>query len=144
MKSVWTLLVLALPLWMCGQETELTVEVSSQQVKVGEVFKLTISLKNGQGEIKTPELNGFEIVSGPNYASRFSMVNGKTDMSSSYEYNLMAQEKGTYIIDPAEVEVDGVLLTTDPITIDVEYDPNYSPSPSGPMRKAKKKKGIRL
>lgn len=137
-------MVLALPLWMCGQETELTVEVSSQNVKVGEVFQLTISLKNGQGEIRTPELAGFDIVSGPNYASRYSMVNGKTDMSSSYEYSLIASEEGVYIIDPAEVEVNGILLTTEPISISVEYDPNYSPATPGPSRSAKKKKGIRL
>jgi len=145
--AILSILLFSLPCLMVGQETELTIEVSQQKVKVGEPFTITISLKNAQADIETPELEGFDILSGPNYSSKFSMVNGKTDMSSSYSYTLVAPEEGKFTIGSATAEIEGIELYTDPISIEATYDPNYSPDQNvfpSQKRVKKKKPGIRL
>lgn len=145
--AIGLLLLFSLPCVMVAQEVELTIEVSQQKVKVGEPFTVTISLRNAQADIQTPQLDDFDILSGPNYSSSFSMINGKTDMSSSYTYKLSAPEEGKFTIGSATVEIDGTELYTDPIVMEVEYDPNYTPDqhifPSQ-KRIKKKKPGIRL
>jgi hypothetical protein len=142
-----TLFLVAVGALLCAQEAQLEVELSKDKVKVGEAFDLKIKLINAQGDIAPPDLSAFDVISGPNYSSSFSMINGQTEMSSSYSYRLVANEEGSFTIDPATVMVDGVEMATQPIKVEVEYDPSYIPSEQGsPIRRGtiKKKKGIRL
>lgn len=146
MKNMLFILLMLSSLMVWGQDAELTIEVSQQDVRVGEPFELTISLKNAQGDIQPPDLEGFEIISGPNFSSSFSMVNGETNMASSYSYRLRAMEEGERIIPSATVQVEGVDMMTEPIKMNVTFDPNYSPSEPAIRRQSvpKKRKGIRL
>ena len=106
-------------------EPQFSIEVSNTSVLLGNYFQVTFTLKNGDGnKFEAPTFNDFDIVSGPNQSSSFSMMNGVTTQSISYTYYLQPKDVGNYYVEPAFIEVDGKTLETQPIEILVLENPD--------------------
>lgn len=110
-----------------AQENETSWEaiVSTESLLMGNRMKVTFKLKNGDGRnFQAPTFNGFQIMSGPNQSTAMTIINGNMSRESSYSYYLAPVEEGTFYIEPAAIEVDGVALETLPIEILVMPNPD--------------------
>lgn len=106
-------------------EPQFSIEVSNTEVLLGNYFQVTFTLKNAQGQkFEAPNFKDFDIVSGPNQSSSFSMMNGKTTQSISYTYYLQPKSIGSFYLEPAFIEADGKTMETQPIEIFVLDNPD--------------------
>ncbi|HEB61850.1 MAG TPA: hypothetical protein ENI82_01750 [Bacteroidetes bacterium] len=166
MKRILFLLILsAWSSMIFAQQGEFKVEVSNDTVLAGNYMIIEFDIINTNGDFIAPDFNDFDIVSGPNTSSVFSMINGQTTQKSSYTYYLEPKHEGELYIEPAYLYMEGDTLETGPIKIMVlpnpdgkkiepkmndnqfefsfpEYDdhPFYRKKRSIPEKKSKKKK----
>lgn len=129
-----------------AQDITFEVHLDKDTIRTGETIMLEFKLNNAEGVFDAPEIEGLTIVGGPNYSSQFSMINGQTNMATSYSYYLRGEEEGEYFIGPASVKTKDEILETQPVKIVVIHDPNYQkPSPQIiPSTIKKRKKAIRI
>ncbi|MCB0579645.1 MAG: BatD family protein [Phaeodactylibacter sp.] len=126
-KAISTVFALTLALGLaCAQEgARFKVEVSSDSILLGNRFKVSFSLESAGGDnFRPPLFEGFDVVSGPNYASSISMVNGKVSQSVTYTYYLRPRDVGNYYIEPASIAVGEDVLETTPVPVTVVPNPD--------------------
>ncbi len=107
---------------VAGEEPRLEMSAPNA-VSVGDQFRLTFSL-NARGEnLRLPDLTDFDILMGPSTSQSTSIqiINGRSTQSVafSYTYILRAKEQGTFTIRPGSVEVDGRVIQSNSITVQV-------------------------
>ncbi len=109
-----------------GQEISVTAEVSRTRVTVDEALILTVTVSgSGLGDVPNPvlpDLQPFIIIgSTSSTSSSFNLVNGQLTSSRSvrFIYQLKPRRTGSFVIDAAEVTLEGVTHETTPITIEV-------------------------
>ncbi len=100
-----------------------------RQVNLGQRFYLTFTVnQEGTGFI-SPEIQHFDVLSGPTVQTntQYQSVNGKVSQSMSFSYTfvLMATEAGNFTIPPATITVKGKKISSNTITISV-YNPGSS------------------
>jgi hypothetical protein len=125
-KGILIFLALAggLGLLSAQEGPRFTVELSSDSILLGNYFKAVFTLENANGQaFDPPHFEGFEIVSGPNVASSFSMTNGRTSQRVSYTYYLRPRNIGNYYIEPASIAVGETVLETLPVPVTVVPNP---------------------
>ena len=92
-------------------------------VSVGDQFRLTFTLNQRGENLQLPDLSMFDVLMGPSTSQSTSiqMINGKTTQSQtfSYTYILRAKEEGTFNIRPGSITVDGKVIQSNPLTIQV-------------------------
>ena len=93
------------------------------QVIEGRPFQLTYSVNHRSRDLRAPEFNGFDVLSGPysSTSSSTSFVNGRRTSSfeQTYTYTLMAQKAGSFTIGPATIKVDGEDIRSNGVRIQV-------------------------
>ena len=92
---------------------------SKSQVSVGEPFQIIYSLNGNGSRFIPPDLDGFQILSGPNVSSSISSINGVTSVQNSYNYILAGTKEGDYTIPPAFMIHQGSRLSSNSLTIQV-------------------------
>ena len=103
-----------------AQDLTVTASVRQTTVATGVPFEVRFTV-NGQAEkFDPPSFEGFRVVSGPNQSTSMRSINGKTTMSMSLGYHLVAQKEGTYTIESAAVEAGGKTYRSNALTITVE------------------------
>ncbi|OCX53230.1 hypothetical protein BEL04_02680 [Mucilaginibacter sp. PPCGB 2223] len=102
-----------------AQDLKLTASVNRSTVGTGEAFEVTFSINGNMEKFSPPDMNGFQVVGGPNQSSNMSMINGATTMSMSLSYDLVGTKEGTFTIGPATTVVNGKQYRSNPITIKV-------------------------
>ena len=75
-------------------------------------------------------LQGFRVV-GSSSASQISIVNGVTQASFAYRFQLQPTEVGSFQIEPIVVTIDGQQYETNPINVEVTQGQNPLPDDSG-------------
>lgn len=140
-----------------GQNADLKfyVEASQTEVLAGNQLAVTFHLENGQGGRFTPpdwEAAGFTVL-GSNQSSSFSISNGETKSSMSYNYSIIPQKAGTLEIPSATVTVGKKEYHTERLSITVSPNPggivqkprSISPrnAPVAPQKEEKLKKPIK-
>ena len=121
---------LLLSLVFAQEESSFRIEVSSDSILFGNYFEVKFILENESGrQFEPPSFDGFTLVGGPNQATNFSIMNGKTSQSMSYSYYLKPLDIGNYYIDPARIFVGDKVLETLPqeILVVVNPDEEYQP-----------------
>ncbi len=109
-----------------------------KQVIVGKPFQLTYTVNQRSRDLRTPEMDGFDVLAGPytSTSSSTSFVNGKrtSSFTQTYTYTLMAQREGNYTIAPATVFADGDTHRSNGVKITVlpaDQAPSNSPNGGG-------------
>jgi len=106
-----------------GQDATFRASVDRTTVSLGEQFTLTFTLGNagsgGGKDLRLPELGKFHIMAGPNQSSSMSFINGAVSASVAYSYILQPKEVGKFTIGSASVEVNGQVLKSAPLTVEV-------------------------
>jgi hypothetical protein len=128
MKKVCILLMfssLAISPILAQDDASFSVEISNDSILMGNMFKVVFTLAEGQGnDFQAPRFTGFDVVSGPNVSSSFSMMNGQTNQTVSYTYYLKPIDVGNYYIEPASIAVNGAILETIPKEVTVVPNPD--------------------
>ncbi|GEM_PF-990027 len=119
-----TLLIGLLASFGLAQNVAFKSQASSQQVRIGEHFKLGFYLICDSRSISVdspidyPNLKGFRVLDEANVRN-FQVVNGDMQSSSGVELVLVAEKEGNYKIGAAKVIIDGKTYATKPIEISV-------------------------
>jgi len=97
---------------------KLSAAVSKSRVTVGEAFQLQFSINASGSNFRIPQLNDFDVYSGPNQSTSMSYVNGVMSQSVTLSYILSAKKEGKLTIGAASITVNGATLQSNPITIE--------------------------
>lgn len=120
-----TMLSLILAVSLIGQEPVFTVQTNYDSLLLGNHLELTFTLENAKdGNFESPTFDGFRLLSGPNYSSMMSIVNGEVSQKKSYTFILEPKDIGNYFIEPSSIEVGDKVLETQPIEIIVLPNPD--------------------
>ncbi|HHB52637.1 MAG TPA: hypothetical protein ENK75_06310 [Saprospiraceae bacterium] len=114
--SIWASVVFA-------QDERFEVQVSNDTVLAGNYMIVQFDIINTNGDFTAPDFEDFDILSGPNTSSVFSMVNGQTTQKSSYTYFIEPKHEGELYIEPAYLYNEQDTLETSPIKIIVLPNP---------------------
>jgi hypothetical protein len=117
-----------------AQSAFFTVEVSTDTLLIGNLLEVRYSIENAQGDFESPDFEGFDIVSGPNISSRFSMINGKSSQQSSYTYYLSPISAGLVEISPARITGEDLSMETASVQIVVMENPEGAIQRPGQLR----------
>ena len=103
-----------------SQDLTVTASVNQTDVTTGVPFEVRFTV-NGQAEkFQPPAFEDLRVVSGPNQSTSMRSINGKTTVSMSLGYRLVAEKAGEYTIQPAEVEANGKTYRSKALTITVQ------------------------
>lgn len=100
------------------------VKISSDSVLLGNYITLEFVAQNIEGQIEAPDLNEFEVLSGPNMSSSFQFTNGSSTRSVTYSYRIKPSDLGVYMIGPAYITEKETTLETSPLEIHVYPNPD--------------------
>lgn len=103
-----------------AQDVNFEASVNKNPVGLEESFVLTFTVNASGRNFRPPRLSDhFRVYSGPNQSSQMSYVNGQMTASLSYSYILVPINVGTFIIEPASIEINGKNYSTSPIELKV-------------------------
>jgi len=95
------------------------------QVSLGESLQLTVSVSGGDGKADTSPIRDFKVIS-RGTGSTVQIVNGRMSRETSENYTLIPLTEGRLKIPPLDVKVDGKILKTEEIIIEVSKTPQQS------------------
>ncbi|PIE74666.1 MAG: hypothetical protein CSA18_03700 [Deltaproteobacteria bacterium] len=135
-KFIWSVFVILIffPFYnLYGFEAFLSADRTN--AVINETFNIKITLKNGDGSIVVPEMEGIEIVS-CSTSSNISMINGKFDKTKTYSYTILPVKEGKIKVGPFKI-IDGKKsILTNSIIIKVSKSNQTSGETSGLSVKA--------
>lgn len=133
-----------------AQEEGFYLKINSDTILAGNVLQVSFVANNVSGQFEAPDMEGLNVVSGPNTSTSMSMVNGTVTQHSTYSYGIYMEDIGEVIIPPAYFVTSEGTLETEPTHIIVLPNPEgiieEPPSQSGffqfgfPNRSIPKKK----
>ena len=125
MKNIFSLLFFifwALPSLVFADGVSVT-GYAPQSVGVGEQFKLQFTVNERASGITLPDVDGLQVIYGPNTSSSssHSIINGQvsSQRSTTYTYLAKATKTGQLSIPPAKVVVDGKQYSSNSLAISV-------------------------
>lgn len=123
LRKIFIIMGFLLPAFLATAQ-DATLEMSAPNaVSVGDQFRLTFTVNQRGENLQLPDLSMFDVLMGPSTSQSTSiqMINGKTSQSQSFSYTyiLRAKEQGTYNIRPGSITVDGKVIQSNPLTIQV-------------------------
>jgi len=104
---------------MMGQVTW-QASTDAKELVVNSAANITFTLSNARGSgFKAPSFGNLRVIAGPATSQSMTIVNGKSNSSTTYTYTVQATKKGKYSIGPASITVGGKVLKTEPISLTV-------------------------
>lgn len=102
------------------------VKLSADSVLMDNEFQVQFILENGKGaDFKEPDFfQDFNVISGPNYATSMSIVNGEMSQEMTISYYLEPKQEGLFYIGPASIKVGDKVLETAPTEVLVVPNPD--------------------
>ena len=108
--------------FLFAADITLTATVDRNQIGLNDRFQYTIEVSGNKTNLPKPNfpsLKEFSILSGPNTSTNIQFINGAMSSSNSYSFYLMPQKEGTFKIEPATVELDGEIISSNEILVKV-------------------------
>jgi len=127
MRKIGTLLLLCfISLFgIQAQDAKFSASVSTDSILMDNQFQVSFTLENEQGtEFEAPKFTDFDVLSGPNMSSSFSMMNGAVTQTMTYTYILRPKDIGNYFIEPASIKTGEKYLETVPVEVMVVPNPD--------------------
>lgn len=119
-KTVFALCIVFFALLCNNVQGQTKFSISAPaSVAVNQNFQFNITLENGNGNPRPPALNDFQVLSGPNSSTSMQWVNGTVTQSVTWSYILKPKQEGTFKIGKASVQVSGVNMESNELTITV-------------------------
>ncbi|HOY15759.1 MAG TPA: BatD family protein [Haliscomenobacter sp.] len=114
--------------WAQRDKPDFRAFADAKQVLEGSFFEVTFALSNAEGtNFKAPSFGtAFTLISGPSRSASTTIVNGRMSSEMAFSYALQAKKIGTYSFGPATVEVNGKILRSNSVTVEVVKNENVS------------------
>jgi hypothetical protein len=119
MRKSYTILFFILVLASVSFAQKFIAQTSKSQVAVGETFQISFTLNTSGSNFKVPNLKDFDVYSGPNQSTNMSFVNGSMSQTITLSYLLAPKKEGKVVLGPASVTVEGKVIQSNSLTIDV-------------------------
>jgi hypothetical protein len=97
---------------------EVNATVDRNHITIGETVQLTVTVKNGQGDINVANIRDFKVTSRGTQTS-VRIINNRVSREVNHTYTLIPLKTGRLTIPPLIVTTDGKQRQTRPITIKV-------------------------
>ena len=105
-------------------------KISKKKLGINERLRIDFEMNKDGDNFNPPDFTGFQVVGGPNTSVSNSWFNGKRSYKKTYSYFLAPNQKGTFTIKQATIEIDNETYKTFPVTIEVT-DAVKKPSNTG-------------
>ena len=128
-----TLILLLFTLPVIGQE--FSVDISADTILAGNMLNVTFTANNIAGQFEGPDMQGLEVVGGPNTSTSMSMINGDVTQSATYSYTILCNDIGELTILPGYLNTGSETYETEPISVLVV------PNPDGVIEQPPRKSG---
>jgi len=103
-----------------AQNVKFEATVDAKKILQHSTVNVTFTIYNAKDQgFTAPSFKGFEVVGGPNQSTQMSFVNGRSTQQKGYGYSLLATNPGKYTIESAKIKVNGKILKTQPIVVEV-------------------------
>ena len=102
-----------------AQDVSFSAAVNKNPVGLNDHFSLTLTIRNGKGNIMAPDLSEFTLLYGPGSSTSIQYVNGKKTSSYSYTYTLSPKKTGNFVMGPFEAEINGRKYNSNKINLKV-------------------------
>lgn len=120
MRKCWLIGVFLLFTVGVWAQTAFYASLNTKSIPVNQNFQLSFTVENGTGKsLQLPNLNDFQVLSGPNTSQSMQWINGKTTQSVSYSFILRPKKEGTFKIGKAKIEVNGAEMESNELSISV-------------------------
>ena len=103
---------------------QFTSSLSADTLLIGNDLLVEYTMENVQGQFVAPDLDGMQIVAGPNFSSSTSFINGVQTSSITHSYILRPEAEGDYTLAPAKVITAEGELLTDTLHLHVAANPD--------------------
>ena len=116
-----------------AQQPSLSLHSDVTNASVGQRFKITVTLENGNGNITPPKMEGFQVY-GPSRSQSYQFINGRQSSSVSLIYIVQPLKTGDFTIGPVTADVGNKTLKSNAVKIHVvkgSVPPNSGGSSSG-------------
>lgn len=104
---------------LLSQEYTASATVSKNPVAVNEIFQLTVTVTNVNGQVKMPVIPGLAQRRGISTGQNHSIVNGQRQSEYTFGYTFQAQREGTIQIPAIQVSSSKGVFVTEPIELKV-------------------------
>ncbi len=110
----------------------ITASVNPQRVEAGQPFDYTLKiLSDGQATLRLtqrPDFGDAFRIQGTSQGTEFRSVNGRSELTQSVRFRVIALREGTFTLQGAQAEIGGKLVEPAPVKITV-YPPGKAPEP---------------
>jgi len=121
-----------------AQDEGFYLKLNSDTILAGNVLEVSFIANNVAGQFEAPDLEGINVISGPNTSSSMSMVYGVVTQHASYSYGIYMEDIGEVIIPPAYLVTKEGTLETEPTSVIILPNPEgvfeQPPSQSGMLQ----------
>lgn len=118
-RQVLTMMLLLFGFSASAAEISFTATVNRNPIGTNEQFSITFTINAQASNFQAPSFRDFNVLSGPNQSTSMQFINGNMSQSVSFTYYLQAKSEGTFRIDPATIEVNGVKIKSNALTLNV-------------------------
>src|SRR5688572_7186484 len=123
LAAVTLTLLLTLAQTSAQTASPITAQVDRNALSTSEQLALSVIIDIGavngpMPELQVPALDGFEVISS-NMATQMSIVNGVQSARMIYSFSLQPTRADTLTIPPFNIDVNGQLFSSNPITVEV-------------------------
>lgn len=120
-KYLLTLLVICFAAFTAVAQFRFTTAVNANTIGLDEMVHIQFMLENptNLSQFTPPEFKGFNVVQGPQQMQGSSYVNGRSTEYFAFSYVLQPKQTGSFTIPGATARVDGQLVKSNPVNIEV-------------------------
>jgi hypothetical protein len=107
---------------LAAQSAEVSFQAyaDARQVLTNSYFDVTYTLRNAEGDnFQPPAFTDFERIAGPSRSTSMSIINGEMTRETSFTFTLRPRRTGTLTISPASITVNGQVLRSNPLQVEV-------------------------
>jgi len=121
------------PVLLHAQGVSVVTTVDRARIGLNEDFTLSVEISGRDaGEPKLPDMSQFAQLIGTSSSQSFQFINGRMSSSTTIHHTFLAQAVGSFEIGPVEVEVNGEIVRSKPIRIEiVQASGGATPQPQG-------------
>ncbi|MFD1062788.1 BatD family protein [Winogradskyella litorisediminis] len=134
MKSIKNIFLINLLLISSFAFTQVKFEAKVSKTKLGlnERLRIDFEMNKDGDNFVPPSFSDFTVVGGPNTSVSNYWANGKRSFTKTYSYFLSPKKQGSFTIKQAQIEIEGQVYKTFPVTIQVTKAIDKPKNPNDP------------
>ena len=126
------ILIISLVSSIALAQVKFEAKVSKTKLGVNERLRIDFEMNKDGDNFVPPSFDNFTVVGGPSTSVSTSYHNGKRTFNKTYSYFLSPKKQGSFTIKQAQIEIDGEVYKTFPVTIKVTKAIDKPKNPNDP------------